>query len=107
MDDRLTLANGRWFLQSDIEREWQMENNLSLDRRRLLYVKGRHEHFCVVEDWQAVGLITLDGSEDHRLRGRKLVSENEAARWLMRYIPDISVEDLPELLQKAIDHLRL
>ena len=106
MDERITLSDGRWFLKGDIERDWE-EDDSSFERSRLLYVNGKNQSFCVLEIWQPVGMITIDGPEDQRLSSREIVSEDQAARWLMQNIPEITIEDLPDSLREAVNDLRL
>ena len=107
MDERLTLTDGRWFLKGDVGYEWQADDAETFVRCRLLVVNGREQHYYVLEVWHPAGLITMDGPESHRLESRELASEDEAARWLMRNVPDVSGDDLPESLREAVSGLRL
>ena len=107
MDERLTLADGRWFLQSDVDGEWPAEDVQTFERRRLLHVNGKEASFYILEIWDPFGLITTDGPERHRLASRDIVTEEEAARWLMQHIPDVRGDQLPDSLRKAVNSLRL
>lgn len=49
----------------------------------------------------------MDGPEDRRLESRMLASVDDAARWLMQHVPEVSEDELPESLREAVNGLRL